>query len=80
MNNKNKEKLSKKDYKANKSFNMFLIAFQKNNKTDLKESESFRNVSLTKKNQSKEESKDKEKTKKLLKLQLMKIKIKVNLK
>jgi hypothetical protein len=45
---------------------MFLIAFQKSNKIDLKELESSKNVLLTKKSLFKEEFKDKERTKRSL--------------
>ena len=59
---------------------MFLIAFQKSNKIDLKELESSKNVSLTKKSLFKEEFKDKERIKRLLRQLLMKTRIKVSLK
>jgi len=57
---------------------MFLIAFQKSNKIDLKELENSKNVSLTKRNLYKEEFKDKERIRKLLKQQLTRTRIKVN--
>ena len=59
---------------------MFLIAFQKSNKIDLKELESSKNVLLTKKSLFKEEFKDKERIKKLLRQLLMRTRIKVSLK
>jgi len=59
---------------------MFLIAFQKSNKTDLKESESSKNVSLTKKRLFKEEFKDKERIKRSLRQLPTRTRIKVNLK
>jgi hypothetical protein len=57
---------------------MFLIAFPKSNKIDLRELENSKNVSLTKKNLSKEEFKDKERIRKSLKPLLTRTRIKVN--
>ena len=59
---------------------MFLIAFLKSNKIDLKELENSKNVSLTKKSLYKEEFKDKERIKRLLRQLLMRTRIKVSLK
>jgi hypothetical protein len=59
---------------------MFLIAFQKSNKIDLKELESSKNVLLTKKSLFKGEFRDKERIKKLLRQLLMRTRIKVSLK
>jgi len=59
---------------------MFLIAFQRSNKIDLKESESSKNVLLTKKSLSKEEFKDKERIKRSLRQLPTRTRIKVNLK
>jgi len=59
---------------------MFLIAYQRSNKIDLKELESSKNVLLTKKSLSKEEFKDKERIKKSLRQLPTRIRIKVNLK
>jgi Zn-dependent M16 (insulinase) family peptidase len=57
---------------------MFLIAFLKSNKIDLKELENSKNVSLTKKSLFKEEFKDKERIRRLLRQQLTRTRIKVN--
>jgi len=59
---------------------MFLIAFQRSNKIDLKELESSKNVLLTKKSLFKEEFKDKERIKRSLRQLPTRTRIKVNLK
>jgi len=78
LNNKNKEKSNKSVCNQNPFSNMFLIAFPKSNKIDLRELENSKNVSLTKKNLSKEEFKDKERIRKSLKPLLTRTRIKVN--
>jgi len=57
---------------------MFLTAFQKSNRIDLKELENSKNVLLTKKNLSKEEFKDKERIKRLLRQLPMRTRIRVS--
>ena len=59
---------------------MFLTAFLRNNKIDPKESENSKNVSLTKKNLSKEEFKDRERIKRSQRQLPTRTRIKVNLK
>jgi len=78
LNNKNKEKLNKSVCNPNLSSNMFLTAFQKSNRIDLKELENSKNVLLTKKNLSKEEFKDKERIKRSLRQLPMRTRIRVS--
>jgi len=75
---KRPEQLSKRDFNPRLFSNTFSIVFQKSNKIDLKESESFKSASLTRKSLFREEFKDKERTKRSLRQLPTRTKIKVS--
>ena len=79
LNNKNKEKLKKKDFRVNQSSKGWWRISQNNKVIGNREFMNCRNVYEIRKNQYKKELRGKEETKRLLKLLLMRIRTQVNL-